>query len=392
LAKNALLVVDPDFTQTHVGVRRVIQFVGTELQRLDFDVKFATILDGELRAMRGVLNLDQLFQAPVKSPVTKLSGVSNWTQLVVGAESKSSQSTKARWADTELDLRGFEVSIVTNPWILANKGKHVKKYKFTHGFVLDLVPNLLAKGNLLFEKWVDAFAFAAEHKQGFEYLIGSGTQILTISKSTANDFESYAPVLAKIPQIVVPFAIDTSKCENRTGKSETLRVLMVNALDHRKNFLVASKALEIAARSIPIELTIVGKERVDSHELFPFLDSARDFCQKFTWNRDASDAEVEILRHNSDVLFFPSKYEGLGLPILEAESCGLPVISDSVSSCGEFNLNQDLIVPSATAESFAQKLVDLQLGRLQVTRGSGLVRLLSDKLRKYKTLAQVMSS
>ncbi|MGB2661789.1 MAG: glycosyltransferase, partial [Candidatus Omnitrophota bacterium] len=37
----------------------------------------------------------------------------------------------------------------------------------------------------------------------------------------------------------------------------------------------------------------------------------------------------------ADLFVYPSLYEGFGMPILEAFSCGTPTITSSGSSCGE---------------------------------------------------------
>jgi glycosyltransferase involved in cell wall biosynthesis len=37
----------------------------------------------------------------------------------------------------------------------------------------------------------------------------------------------------------------------------------------------------------------------------------------------------------ADLLLFPSLYEGFGLPILEAQACGCPVLTSNVTSCPE---------------------------------------------------------
>ncbi|MDO8638153.1 MAG: glycosyltransferase family 1 protein [Candidatus Daviesbacteria bacterium] len=48
-----------------------------------------------------------------------------------------------------------------------------------------------------------------------------------------------------------------------------------------------------------------------------------------------SEQELPLLYSAAKVLFYPSLYEGFGLPILEAMACGTPVITSNVSSMPE---------------------------------------------------------
>ena len=45
--------------------------------------------------------------------------------------------------------------------------------------------------------------------------------------------------------------------------------------------------------------------------------------------------ELPLIYKISDLLFYPSVYEGFGLPLLEAMSCGLPVVCSNNSSMPE---------------------------------------------------------
>ncbi len=48
-----------------------------------------------------------------------------------------------------------------------------------------------------------------------------------------------------------------------------------------------------------------------------------------------SEEELVIMYNLADCYLYPSLYEGFGLPILEAQACGCPVITSNVSSCPE---------------------------------------------------------
>mgnify|MGYP003467543376 CR=1 FL=1 len=55
----------------------------------------------------------------------------------------------------------------------------------------------------------------------------------------------------------------------------------------------------------------------------------------------------------ADLFMFPSLYEGFGLPILEAMSCGAPVITSNTSSMPEVAGDAALLVDPLNAEEIA---------------------------------------
>jgi glycosyltransferase involved in cell wall biosynthesis len=46
-------------------------------------------------------------------------------------------------------------------------------------------------------------------------------------------------------------------------------------------------------------------------------------------------ADLDVLFENAETLVFPSRYEGFGLPVLEAQQCGLPVIASNAGALPE---------------------------------------------------------
>ena len=73
-----------------------------------------------------------------------------------------------------------------------------------------------------------------------------------------------------------------------------------------------------------------------------------------------SDAELRTLYENAIGYIFPSKYEGFGLPILEALSFGCPVISSNSASLPEVGLNNVEYFDPSDAKFLADKMKDLQ--------------------------------
>lgn len=83
--------------------------------------------------------------------------------------------------------------------------------------------------------------------------------------------------------------------------------------------------------------------------------------------------DLVLLYNLSDVLLFPSLYEGFGWPPLEAMACGTPVVCSDRGSLKEVVGDAALIVdpddPKAIAEGVERVLTDAELRQTLVARG-----------------------
>jgi glycosyltransferase involved in cell wall biosynthesis len=67
-----------------------------------------------------------------------------------------------------------------------------------------------------------------------------------------------------------------------------------------------------------------------------------------------SDDRLIELYNAADVLLFPSFHEGLGLPVLEAMSCGLPVVTSDAPALREAGADAVLSAPADESEALAR--------------------------------------
>ena len=169
----------------------------------------------------------------------------------------------------------------------------------------------------------------------------------------------------------IPFRPQFSGTEAKQA-SEPPQVLLVNALDPRKNIDGIGKALTSTANRQDMVLAVVGRERMPLSQALDNLKAISDLGIAVKWYRHASDEVLQWLYGGADVLLFPSYYEGLGLPILEAQARGLPVVSSDTSSCVEVNLNPTLCAPPGDSSAIADMLcLALKKGE-HVLRGGDL--------------------
>lgn len=111
-------------------------------------------------------------------------------------------------------------------------------------------------------------------------------------------------------------------------------VLMVGNGDWRKNTLGALQAFACLSASLrdthQLVLTQVGADvrSALAGEYAHLADSVRILGK-------VGDSDLVLLYHECAAFYFPSYYEGFGLPVLEAMACGAPVLSSSAGSLPE---------------------------------------------------------
>lgn len=71
-----------------------------------------------------------------------------------------------------------------------------------------------------------------------------------------------------------------------------------------------------------------------------------------------SNSVLEALYNRAFALLFPSKFEGFGWPLIEAQACGCPVLCSDAGSLGEVAGDSAFVRPWEAEESFAAELND----------------------------------
>lgn len=100
--------------------------------------------------------------------------------------------------------------------------------------------------------------------------------------------------------------------------------------------------------------------------------------------------ELVLLYNSASVLFFPTLYEGFGLPVLEAMACGTPVISSNNSSLAEVSGDAAVLVDPVNlkemAESLEKVLIDTSLRQRMISLGLERAKMFNWKKTAEQTL------
>jgi glycosyltransferase involved in cell wall biosynthesis len=91
----------------------------------------------------------------------------------------------------------------------------------------------------------------------------------------------------------------------------------------------------------------------------PFRASAASpGCVRTTDPERAGDREDLLLLYNCTLFVFPSLHEGPGLPLLEAMSCGAPVVASNTTSMPEVIKCDDALPDPRSDASISAKILE----------------------------------
>lgn len=161
------------------------------------------------------------------------------------------------------------------------------------------------------------------------------TLIVADSEFTAHEVERLLGV-QRDRMHVVPLGADEGALPDPARDAGALErlgvrrpfVLAVGAADRRKNAAMLQQAMQVVHARYPTATLVWAGPRKASRTQRPLP----------TWEHEAgfvSDDDLWTLYRSAELFVMPSRYEGFGLPVLEAMRAGTPVVSTDAASLTE---------------------------------------------------------
>ena len=178
--------------------------------------------------------------------------------------------------------------------------------------------------------WIDTKIYEWKFRQALR----EADRIIAISERTRQDIlelggQQYADRIQVIYQSFAPhFSTDISS-EEKAKVRERYKlpqrfILNVGTIEHRKNLALAVEAVELLPQDI--HLVAVGRQTSYVRDL-PHSD-------RLHLLGGISNRELAAIYALAEAFVYPSRYEGFGIPIIEAIAAGLPVVA-CTGSCLE---------------------------------------------------------
>lgn len=170
--------------------------------------------------------------------------------------------------------------------------------------------------------------------------------IVCISNNTKNDLLKFLPDIKYDKIRVIYNGVSDIFKPTESGKKNFL--LYVGGRDEYKNF----KLVVLTAAEVRMPLVICGGNLTE--EETSFLNRIIPNGYKFLGF--VSEEKLNEYYNSAFALLYPSAYEGFGIPVLEAQKAGCPVIAYNASSIPEIIGESPLLMKELTVKELASKI------------------------------------
>lgn len=195
-------------------------------------------------------------------------------------------------------------------------------------------------------------------------------RVLTGSEWTKRDLvDRYCVRADRV--VVTPYGVDPGFGPDGPAPDSAPYALFVGGLEPRKNPLAALEAVALA--DADLRLVVVGADKGGRAAEMSRAISRLGLNGRVDLRGHVAREELAALYRGASCLVFPSRYEGFGLPVVEAMASGTPVVATTAGSvpevAGEAAILVDPQDPAAMAKGIERALADRE--RL---RAAGLER------------------
>jgi glycosyltransferase involved in cell wall biosynthesis len=218
-----------------------------------------------------------------------------------------------------------------------------------HGLEYEFVPQAYS----FWERWY--------MRLSIRFSVRAARTVIAVSENTKRDLMKLYGVAQSNIRVVyegyerhnqIPRHQDQAHPKFKIPNSKYL--LFLGRLEERKNVVRIIEAFAILKEKhrIPHALLLAGKPGYGYSKIRFAIQDSR-FKNDIRELGYVSDEEKWALLRGADAFLFPSLYEGFGIPILETQSVGVPVVTSRVSSLPEVAGEGAAYCDSLSAESIA---------------------------------------
>jgi glycosyltransferase involved in cell wall biosynthesis len=178
------------------------------------------------------------------------------------------------------------------------------------------------------------------------YAIHHASSYIAISYNTAKDLKNFFPAIPSDNITVAHCGVSTTFTPGSESEIKAFRrkyeinkpYFLLGGLGGYKNTILFFQAFVQLAHGSTFAIIATGPSSHLLHKWYKYANGATFY------NLQLSDRELRLAYSGAIALVYPSKYEGFGMPVLEAMACGCPVITTPNASLPEVGGNAVIYV------------------------------------------------
>jgi len=178
-------------------------------------------------------------------------------------------------------------------------------------------------------KPIDRYIYNQKAKHATLY----SDKVIAISQQTKSDLIDTYNISEDKVEVIYQTCHASFKTKKSEKEKELIRakynlprnfILNVGTVEPRKNAFQIVKSIE----KLDIALVIIGRKTNYAKEIMQFVEG-NGMTKRVLFMEGLSMQELATIYTMADLLVYPSKFEGFGIPIIEALYSGLPVITSN---------------------------------------------------------------
>lgn len=226
------------------------------------------------------------------------------------------------------------------------------------------IPSVVTIHDLIFYRYPQYYPYFDRkiYELKVRYASKQANKIIAVSEQTKSDLINFFNVEESRVEVIYQNCDPIFRSEVTEHEKTKIRhtynlpeefLLNVGTIETRKNSLLIVKALRKLKDTI--HLVIIGKET-------PYAQVVKDFItnnnlkSRVHFLKNVSFHDLPGIYQQASIFIYPSKFEGFGIPVVEALSSGIPVIAAKGSCLEEAGGKNSIYVDPTNSDELADQI------------------------------------
>jgi glycosyltransferase involved in cell wall biosynthesis len=229
------------------------------------------------------------------------------------------------------------------------------------------IPTVVTIHDLIFLRYPEYFPFIDRNIYAFKfrYACTHANKIIAVSEQTKRDIIHFFNIPAARIEVIYQDCDPVFRQKATEQQKEKVSVkynlpkkflLNVGTIESRKNVLLICQALKNVDSSV--HLVVIGKETAYTSQVKSYLQNV-GLMDRVLFLTGVPLVDLPAIYQQAELFIYPSKFEGFGIPVVEALHSGIPVIAAKGSCLEEAGGPHSIYIDPNSAEQLSDAVNQL---------------------------------